>query len=201
MPNQTTSATSINRQFIDPKTGLITWEWQQIIRIWQQQLAGGFDPTGNLKSNLLPSIGIVGRNGTIGSILQNIDENGVFLAGGLPAATSTTQGAVILPDGATSNKLGSAASSSSGAFDPAGAAATAQSNAETFASAAAGAAQDNAQAFASNAGNITSGNLPLPQLPTAGQTVTITTAALTPTGSTGSMQFQNGLLIAETQAT
>lgn len=196
---QTTSANAINTPFVDLKTGLVTWVWLQIIRQWQQQLAGGFDPGGNLKSNLLPSVGIVGRDGTIGSILQNIDKNGVVLPAGMSSATATLQGAVILPDGATSNKLGSAAQQSSTAFDPSGSAATAQANAQAFATAAANAAQSNAETFASDAGNITSGILDPTRL--GGLTVTINTAALTTLGTQGSMTFQNGLLVAQVQAT
>lgn len=45
------------------------------------------------------------------------------------------------------------------------------------------------------------GNLALTNLPNAGITATITTAALTALGAQGSMTFQNGLLTAQTQAT
>lgn len=46
-----------------------------------------------------------------------------------------------------------------------------------------------------------SGNLATSQLPTAGLSVTITTAALTTLGTQGSMTFTNGLLTAQVQAT
>ena len=46
-----------------------------------------------------------------------------------------------------------------------------------------------------------SGNLATSQLPTAGLSVTITTAALTPGGTQGSMEFTAGLLTAQTPAT
>lgn len=45
------------------------------------------------------------------------------------------------------------------------------------------------------------GNLATSQLPTAGLSVTITTAALTTLGTQGSMTFTNGLLTAQTPAT
>lgn len=45
------------------------------------------------------------------------------------------------------------------------------------------------------------GQLALTQLPAAGLSVTITTAALTTLGTQGSMTFQNGLLVAQVQAT
>lgn len=46
-----------------------------------------------------------------------------------------------------------------------------------------------------------SGNLATTQLPTAGISATITTAALTSTGTQGSMTFTNGILTAQTPAT
>lgn len=51
-------------------------------------------------------------------------------------------------------------------------------------------------AFSDVSGNISEG-----QLPTAGLTVIITTAALTPTGTQGSMTFQNGILVGNVPAT
>ena len=45
------------------------------------------------------------------------------------------------------------------------------------------------------------GQITTSQLPASGLTVTITTAALTTLGTQGSMQFQNGILIAQTPAT
>lgn len=46
-----------------------------------------------------------------------------------------------------------------------------------------------------------SGNLATSQLPSAGLSVTIITAQLTPTGTQGSMTFTNGILTAQTPAT
>jgi hypothetical protein len=54
----------------------------------------------------------------------------VICAADLPAATPATQGAVILPTGASGNTLGTAAMQPTSAFDAAGAASTAQSTAE-----------------------------------------------------------------------
>jgi hypothetical protein len=98
-----------------------------------------------------------------------------------------------------SNTLGTAAIEPSTAFDSAGAAATAQSNAQTFATDAANDAQTNAEAFASNASNLTTGTVALARLP--GLSVTITTAALTVGGTQGSQTFVNGVLTAQVQAT
>jgi hypothetical protein len=113
----------------------------------------------------------------------------------------TEQGAVILAAGSVGHTLGSAAMEAASAFDPHGAAAAAQTAAEAHADAVAATAQSNAEGFASNASNITSGNLALGRLPAVGLTVTITTAALTPTGTQGSQTFTNGVLTAQVQAT
>jgi hypothetical protein len=72
---------------------------------------------------------------------------------GLVAATSASQGAVVMYPGAVNNVLGSASGQAVAAFDAAGLAATAQAN---------------AIAAASNAGNITSGTLTNAVLPTPG---------------------------------
>jgi len=189
---QTTSSAIFTSPLFDPKTGILNHAAFVMFQQWQQQLAGGFDPSGNLKSNILPTIGIVGRAGTIGSILQNINQYGVVLPAGLSSATDTLQGAVILPLGAVGHTLGSAAMLPSTAFDPNGAAAAAQTNAQAYADAAANAAQSNAEAAASAA---------LAAAFAPGISVTITTAQLTTLGSQGSMTFTNGLLTGQVQAT
>lgn len=195
---QVGSSTALQTPFLDANNK-VSWTWLKLLQQWQQQLAAGFDSSGNLKSNMEPTVSIVGRSGTIGSILQNIDASGVVQSIGLVSATDASQGAVILPAGATSNTLGSAAMEPSTAFDPAGSAAAAQSNAQTFATGAANTAQSNAEAFASNASNLSAGTVALPRLP--GISATITTAALTPTGTQGSMTFTNGVLTAQVQST
>lgn len=197
--SKSTAFAALQTPMVDPKTGTMTWTWLKQIQIWQQQLASGFDSGGNLISNIEPSVEIIGRAGTIGSILQNIDENGIVQPDGLIAASDTVQGAVILPSGAISNTLGSAAMEPSTAFDPAGAAAAAQTAAEARADAVAATAQSNAEAFSSNASNLSSGTVPFAQL--GGLTVVITTAALTVGGTQGSQTFTNGLLTAQVQAT
>lgn len=195
---QVGSSTALQTPFLDANNR-VSWTWLKLLQQWQEQLAAGFDSSGNLKSNIEPTVSIVGRSGTIGSILQNINASGVVQSVGMVSATDSSQGAVILPAGATSNVLGSASTEPSTAFDPAGAAAAAQSAAESFATGAANTAQSNAEAFASNASNLISGTVALPRLP--GISATITTAALTPTGMQGSMTFTNGVLTAQVQST
>lgn len=193
------SFTGLNTQFVDLKTGMVTWTWLKIIQQWQTQLAGGFDPNGNLIGNIDPTVEIFGRGGTIGSILENLGDTGIITPAGLPAATPTEQGAVVLPAGASSNVLGTAAIQPSTAFDPAGAAAAAQTAAETFATTAANAAQTNAENFSKNASNLSTGTVAIGLLP--GINAVITTAALTVGGTQGSMTFVNGLLTNQVPAT
>ena len=197
--SESASATALVGQFLDLATGKLTRGAQYLLQQWQTQLAAGFDSNGNLISNLEPSVSIVGRSGTIGGILAQITAQGIVQPAGMAAATSHAQGAVVLPAGATSNVLGSASGAAAGSFDPAGAAATAQTNAENYAANAANTAQTNAENFASNASNINSGTLSTTRLP--GITVTITTAKLTTGGANGSQTFTNGLLTAQVQAT
>ncbi len=80
-----------------------------------------------------------------------------LVATDLPAANTSSQGAVILPTGAASNTLGTAAMASTSSFDASGAAATAESDAEAY-SAANNAAT--ATALASSPTTCTAGNAP-----------------------------------------
>ena len=169
---------------------------------WMQNAAKvinqGFDPQGNYQGPIGADATINGRH-TLASITAKIGTDGVIESDGLPAATPSAQGAVFMPPSAVDNHLGTAAIADSAAFDPSGAAAAAQTAAEAHADTVASTAQSNAEAFASDATNLTSGIIPLARLP--GLTVTITTAALTVGGTQGSMDFQNGLLVAQTPAT
>lgn len=193
------SASAIASPVIDLRTGYLTRQWQQVFLSWSQQLNGGFDQNGNLIGNLGPNVQISGRQGTVTTITQNISAQGVVAPSGMTSATATAQGAVILPDGAASNKLGSAALSASTSFDVAGAAAQAQTASQSYADAADTVVLNNANAFARNASNITEGTLDNARL--NGFTGTITTAKLTNLGANGSMTFENGLLISEVPAT
>ena len=201
--------TALQVPVFDKEKGTLSYTWLKQFQQWQRLLAGGFDPSGTLISNISPNVKIVGRLGTIGTILQHISDVGVIDGAGMTPATSTEQGAVVLPSGATDNVLGSAAIHAATDFDPAGAAAVAAGAAQTAAEAYAGTvsasaaatAQSNAEAYASNASNITSGNLNLARIPGLAGTTTITTAALTVGGTQGSMTFENGVLTAQTPAT
>ncbi len=204
------------------KDGRLTAAGLYLFQDWNTRLTNGLNQIGQLIGEINAQTEISGRAGGIGAALQNLDVNGVTTDGGvdftrsyvnkslsniggvatpaqLPPATPADQGAVQLPVGAVSNTLGDAALQPSTAFDPAGAAAAAQGNAETFATAAATTAQGNAEAYARNASNLSSGTVATALL--AGLTATIVTAPLTVGGTSGSMTFTNGLLTAQTPAT
>lgn len=176
----------------DPKTGLVSWTWLKKFQQWDQQLTNGLNQIGQLQGEILASTVITGRSEGIGTTVGKINSTGVVTPPGMVPATDSDQGAVILPAGASSNILGSAALASTTDFDPTGAAATAQSNAETYADGVAATAQSNAEAFASDASNIATGTLATARL--GGITGTVTLAMLTTGGTNGSLTFTHGLI-------
>lgn len=93
----------------------------------------------------------------------------VLCATDLPAATTSTQGAVILPTGASSNTLGTAAMSATSDFDASGAASTALSTAETY---------------SANASNLSRGSVSASLLPAA--TTSTQGAVILPSGASSS---------------
>lgn len=186
----------------------LPYEWLKWFQNTAQAINAALTILGQFNGVLGTDATVEGHPGTLASVVQNLTASGqlaaahltgVVNAAQLPAALPATQGAVQLPPGAPSNTLGTAALSNATAFDPAGAAATAQTNAEAFATTAANAAQVNAQNFARNASNLSGGTVDTALL--AGLSVIITTAQLTPTGAQGSMTLTNGLLTAQTPAT
>lgn len=202
------SPLTASSQLVDPKTGIPTAYGQVALQRMITALNSALTLLGEFNGIIGTGATIQGQVGTVAAKVQHlgatgnlnaINLTGVVAAAQLPAAVPLAQGAVQLPTGAVSNVLGSAALEPTTSFDPAGAAATAQTNAETFATAAANTAQTNAESFASNASNLSSGTVPNARL--SGLTVTITTAQLTTLGAQGSMIFTNGLLTAQTPAT
>lgn len=187
-----------SRAPIADKDGMATWSFIKILQDWDTKLRNGLNSIGQITQDIPTATKILGRV-AIGTILQFISDGGVVQPNGIVSATDAAQGAVQLPVGSVGNTLGSAAMRPTTAFDPSGAAAAAQSAAETFASAAAAAAQGNAESFASNASNLASGTVAIGLLP--GISVTITTAKLTVGGTNGSMTFTNGILTGQVQAT
>lgn len=188
--NAVVSNTTPNGPLVD-KDGRATRSFLKWLQNIGQTVNSGFDQDGNYQGPIGTRATIAGRR-FLATIVQHLSDAGIIEPAGLPPATTTEQGAVILPAGATSNTLGTAAIQPATAFDPAGAAAAAQAAAQTYADTVAATAQSNANAYTNSA--ITSAFSP-------GQNVTITTAKLTLAGANGSMTFTNGLLTSQTQAT
>jgi hypothetical protein len=130
-------------KFVD-ENGYATWEGLKFLQGLAQAVNGALDILGQFNGIIGPSATISGRPGTVAAITQHLTAagqlaatqlTGLIASTQLPAADPITQGAVVLPAGAPSNVLDSAAFQPATAFDTAGAAATAQTNAQTFASA------------------------------------------------------------------
>lgn len=196
MPNAVVSNTTPNSVIVTSE-GKATFQFLKWMQNVGSTVNGAFDSDGNYQGPIGSRATIVGRQ-FLATIVSRLTDAGIITPAGLPAATTTEQGAVILPAGAGSNTLGTAAIQPSTAFDANGAAAEAQANAQAFATAAANTAQSNAESFASNASNLSSGTVDPTRL--SGITTVIVTAALTLAGTQGSMTFQNGLLVAESPA-
>jgi hypothetical protein len=197
----TNSFPALRTPIIDLKTGQMDWTWIQWFVDAQNRLQNGLNQLGELIGQIKATTIITGRTEGIGTTVQHIDDTGVMTPEGMTSATSKAQGAVILPSGALSNTLGSASIKEETDFDSSGAAAAALKTAETYTDTVAETTLAAAEAFSSDASNITIGNLAIARMPAAGLSVTITTAALTSSGSSGSMTFTNGILTASTQAT
>lgn len=175
----------------DPK-GNITPIWQQCFSDMLQRIQKGLNIIGQFTGEIANTATVQGKAGTLSGAIANLTPTGqlnavhltgIVPAAQLPAAIPAAQGAVQLPAGAPSNVLGSAALQNSTAFDPAGAAATAQAAAEAASDplGSAAAAKSAAEAYAL-------------ALFAAGVNGTINLAKLTGGGTNGSITVTNGLI-------
>jgi hypothetical protein len=195
--NLVVSPQTPNTELIDSRTGKITWAWLKFFMGLAQAVNEALTILGVFNGVIGPSATVEGHSGTLQATVQNLTATGELNAAALtgivgsaqlPPAIPSAQGAVQLPTGASTNVLGTAAFDDATAFDPAGSAATAQANAETFATA------GDATTLAAAKGYTNSKVI-------VGLSVTIATAQLTTLGSGGSMTFSNGVLTAQTPAT
>lgn len=134
------------------KDGNITLIWKQWWAAAIPRIQQALDKFDTFEGIIGLAAVVEGRPGTVADALTHVDPVGVVLSPGLVPATDVAAGAVQLPTGALSNTLGSAALQNATDFDPSGAAATAQSNAEAFATASDGAVLTSANAH-SDAGD------------------------------------------------
>ena len=63
--------------------GTLTWTSLKQLQDWSTQLFNGLDAQGNLIGNLQKQVQIIGKAGTLGSITQYLDANGVVTADGI----------------------------------------------------------------------------------------------------------------------
>lgn len=192
------------------KNGNMDPVWQRWFINVIQRIQAGLDIIGRFTGEIGSTATVEGRAGTLVEAVQHLSTTGqlaataltgTIAAGQLPAALTTSQGAVVLPLGAPSNVLDTAAFQPSTAFDAAGSAATAQANAEAFAANGSNISSGTVAAARIPALSLLSGQITTSQLPSSGISATITTAKLTAGGTNGSMTFVNGILTASTPAT
>jgi len=187
--------TPTNGNLIDPKTGQLTWGWLKFFMDLAQAVNNALTILGQFNGIIGTAATVQNRTGTLAEAVQHVDAVGVVQSPGIVPASDVASGAVVLPPGAVSNILGTAALENTTVFDPAGAAATAQTNAEAFATAGDTSTLAAAEAYSSNASHLTSGTVPNARL--GGVSGTINLDKLTPiTGSNGSITVTNGIITA-----
>ena len=119
--------------------GYATWDGLKFLQGLAQAVNNALNILGQFNGVIGPDATVAGHVGTLQGNIQNLTSSGLLAATALtgivaptqlPAALDTTQGAVVLPTGAPSNVLGSAAFTDSTDYDAFGAAAAAQAAAE-----------------------------------------------------------------------
>ena len=86
MANQPAPPLVILRSPLVDKDGMLTLEGIKQFQIWATQLQNGLDQIGNFIGNLDPTVQIVSKPGTIGTITQNLNAAGVVTGGGVDFA-------------------------------------------------------------------------------------------------------------------
>lgn len=185
----------------DPKTGMLTPVWVRALNFLHGAINNALNQPGNFIGTIAPVAHVSGHVEPISTTLQNIGPTGKVTPAGLPAATPTQQGAVVMPAGALNNNLGTASIHANTDFDAAGSAAAAQAAAQAFAANGSNISSGTVAGARVAALNTLSGQITTAQLPTAGITHTAPLAKLTGGGTNGSLTFTNGLLTAAVDPT
>lgn len=210
------NTTPSGAQPILTKDGRMSWPWMKFFQNIGALVNVAFDAQAALQ-------GVIGLNATVAGrpteplvdLVQKLTPGGGIEPGGLPTPTNTTLGGVLAAGPTVHNfitqvdETGLPHLGQPAFTDVSGIAAASQVPALSALNGSVTAAQvPNLSALN---GSVTSGQVPAlslltgqiteAQLPSAGLSVTITSAKLTSGGTEGSMQFQNGILIAQTPAT
>lgn len=207
MPLKPASTFIPSRAPIVDKDGIATFPFLKILQDWETKLQNGLNQIGQIIQSIPFATKIVGRAEGIGTTVQNIDSNGVMLADGIDFDRAyLNKNTDHIADGTGSPLAGGKAAQVALVVSPPTPEPSQWINGFTG-----GVFTKKRPAFSDLSGHATSEQIPAlsglsgqiteAQLPAAGLSVTITTAALTPTGTQGSMTFTNGILTAEVQAT
>lgn len=221
----------LNRSPWVDSDGKPTWDATKYFTEQDVKLQNGLNTLGEFIGNLQPSVQIVGKPGTVGTITSNISATGVMQGAGVDFAQPyLNKDTDHIADGAGSPLAGGKAAYlalvanapiANGLLEWDGAAWHWIQRPQTIAAVASnwlrsfdqttGAFTASQPAFTDISGTATAAQVPAlsalngqittSQLPASGLSVTITTAKLTGLGSNGSMTFTNGILTAQTPAT
>ena len=181
--------TPTTAKMMDPQ-GNLTWAWFKYFIDTTQALNNALNILGQFNGIIGDGATVLGHSGTLASNIQHLTASGQFIASQLtgvvqpaqlPPADPSLQGAVLLPAGAPSNTLGSAAIEDASAFDPAGSAAAAQAASDPLGSAAA--AQTASEAYTDSKF-------------ASGVSGTVHLGPYTVGGTQGSLTLTNGLVTA-----
>jgi hypothetical protein len=170
---------------VDLKTGRFNWSGMKWAQGITQAVNNALTILGLFNGKIGIGATVEGHGGTLATAVQHLTPTGQLIASQLtgiiasaqlPAADPAAQGAVVLPTGAPSNVLDTAAFQPITAFDPAGAAAAAQAASDPLGSAAA--AQTASEAYTdSKFPGVVAHTIPLAKITTGGTDGSITVNA------------------------
>lgn len=192
---------------VDPKNGMPTYPFLKQLTIWATQLTNGLSQIGQITQPIPDTTPVGARTEGIGVTLQNIDDAGVVTAGGIDFDRAyLNKDTDHIADGTGSPLAGGKAAEIALVTS-----APVPTPKKFLKGMLAGVFTEEQPDFSDLSGNATAAQVPalsalngqidISQLPSAGISVTITTAKLTVGGTDGSMSFSNGLLVGQVAAT